>query len=161
MAITGNHKLALLYMMRELLEKTDEDHTLNATELIRLLEGYGFEADRRTIYANVEILQDLGMRKNGIEVVSCPTCGRTDIDLISLANQTEEMVQDIPLDLKVAVMGCVVNGPGEAREADIAICGGKHEGLLLRHGEIIRRVPEEKLLSALREELINWSEGTV
>ena len=107
------------------------------------------------------ILRSLGFRRTGVEVISCPTCGRTEIDLITLANQVEEMVQDIPLDLKVAVMGCVVNGPGEAREADIGICGGKHEGLLLRHGEVIRRVPEEKLLSALREELMNWSEGTI
>jgi (E)-4-hydroxy-3-methylbut-2-enyl-diphosphate synthase len=105
------------------------------------------------------ILRTLGLRRGGIEVVSCPTCGRTEIDLISLANQVEEMVQDIPLDLKVAVMGCVVNGPGEAREADIGICGGKHEGLLLRGGQIIRKVPEDQLLFALREELIHWGEN--
>ncbi len=102
------------------------------------------------------ILRTLGLRKGGIEVVSCPTCGRTRIDLISLANQVETMVQDIPLDLKVAVMGCVVNGPGEAKEADIGIAGGIGEGLLIKKGEIIRKVPEEKLLETLREELQNW-----
>lgn len=102
------------------------------------------------------ILRTLELRRGGIEVVSCPTCGRTEIDLIKLANEVEEMVQDIPLDLKVAVMGCVVNGPGEAREADIGIAGGKHEGLLIRHGEVIRKVPEDQLLAALREELLNW-----
>ena len=102
------------------------------------------------------ILRTLGLRKGGIEVVSCPTCGRTRIDLISLANQVENMVQDIPLDLKVAVMGCVVNGPGEAKEADIGIAGGIGEGLLIKKGEIIRKVPEERLLETLREELLNW-----
>lgn len=102
------------------------------------------------------ILRTLGLRKGGIEVVSCPTCGRTRIDLIRLANQVENMVQDIPLDLKVAVMGCVVNGPGEAKEADIGIAGGIGEGLLIKKGEIIRKVPEDKLLETLREELLNW-----
>jgi len=102
------------------------------------------------------ILRTLGLRKGGIEVVSCPTCGRTRIDLIGLANQVENMVQDIPLDLKVAVMGCVVNGPGEAKEADIGIAGGIGEGLLIKKGEIIRKVPEEQLLDTLREELLNW-----
>ena len=102
------------------------------------------------------ILRTLGLRRGGIEVVSCPTCGRTEIDLIGLANEVEKMVQDIPLDLKVAVMGCVVNGPGEAKEADIGIAGGKHEGLLMRRGEIIRKLPEDQLLPALREELLNW-----
>ena len=100
------------------------------------------------------ILKTLGLRSGGVDVVSCPTCGRTEIDLISLANQVESMVQDIPLDLKVAVMGCVVNGPGEAREADFGIAGGKGAGLLLRGGEILRKVPEEELLDALREELL-------
>ena len=100
------------------------------------------------------ILKTLGLRTGGVEVVSCPTCGRTEIDLISLANQVENMVQDIPLDLKVAVMGCVVNGPGEAREADFGVAGGKGAGLLLRGGEILRKVPEEELLDALREELL-------
>ena len=104
------------------------------------------------------ILRTLGLRKGGIEVVSCPTCGRTKIDLIGLANQVENMVADIPLDLKVAVMGCIVNGPGEAKEADIGIAGGKGEGILIKKGEVIRKVPENELLSTLREELLNWSE---
>ena len=104
------------------------------------------------------ILKTLGLRQGGIEVVSCPTCGRTQIDLIGLANQVENMVADIPLNLKVAVMGCVVNGPGEAKEADIGIAGGKGEGLLIKKGEVIRKVPEDQLLSVLREELLNWSE---
>ncbi len=102
------------------------------------------------------ILKTLGLRKGGIEVVSCPTCGRTKIDLIGLANQVETMVADIPLDIKVAVMGCVVNGPGEAKEADIGIAGGCGEGLLIRHGEIVKKLPEEELLGALREELLHW-----
>lgn len=104
------------------------------------------------------ILRTLGLRKGGIEVVSCPTCGRTQIDLIGLANKVENMVEDIPLNIKVAVMGCVVNGPGEAKEADIGIAGGKGEGLLIKKGEIIRKIPEDQLLHALREELVNWSE---
>lgn len=102
------------------------------------------------------ILRTLGLRKGGIEVVSCPTCGRTRIDLIKLATQVEDMVADIPLDIKVAVMGCVVNGPGEAKEADIGIAGGIGEGLLIKKGEIIKKVPEAELLSTLREELLNW-----
>lgn len=100
------------------------------------------------------ILKSLKLRTGGIEVVSCPTCGRTRIDLIGLANQVESMVSDIKLDARVAVMGCVVNGPGEAREADIGIAGGVGEGLLIKKGEIIRKVPEGELLSALREELL-------
>lgn len=104
------------------------------------------------------ILRTLGLRKGGIEVVSCPTCGRTKIDLIGLANQVENMVADIPLDLKVAVMGCAVNGPGEAKEADIGIAGGIGEGLLIKKGEIIRKVPEEQLLEVLRAELLHWNE---
>lgn len=100
------------------------------------------------------VLRTLGLRKGGIEVVSCPTCGRTRIDLIGLANQVETMVTEFDhLDLKVAVMGCVVNGPGEAREADLGIAGGIGEGLLIRKGEVIRKVPEEQLLQALKEEL--------
>jgi len=102
------------------------------------------------------ILKTLGLRSGGIDVVSCPTCGRTEIDLIGLAEQVEAMVQDIPLDLKVAVMGCVVNGPGEAKEADIGIAGGTGEGLLIKKGEIIKKVPESELLACLREELLNW-----
>ena len=92
------------------------------------------------------------------KLVSCPTCGRTQIDLIGLANQVEEMVADIPLDIKVAVMGCVVNGPGEAKEADIGIAGGKGEGLLIKKGEIVKKVKEEELLETLRQELLHWNE---
>ena len=103
------------------------------------------------------ILKTLGLRKGGIEVVSCPTCGRTQIDLIGLAHQVENMVQEYKLDIKVAVMGCVVNGPGEAKEADIGIAGGKGEGLLIKHGEIIRKLPEDQLLSALKDELDHWT----
>lgn len=104
------------------------------------------------------ILKTLGLRKGGIEVVSCPTCGRTKIDLIGLANQVETMTGEFPdLDIKVAVMGCVVNGPGEAKEADIGIAGGIGEGLLIKKGEIIRKVKEEELLSVLRDELEHWS----
>ena len=103
------------------------------------------------------ILRTLGLRKGGIEVVSCPTCGRTRINLIELANQVENMVADIPLDIKVAVMGCVVNGPGEAQEADIGIAGGVGEGLIIKHGQIDRKVPENQLLSELRKELLNWN----
>ena len=104
------------------------------------------------------ILKTLGLRKGGIEVVSCPTCGRTQIDLIGLANQVERMVEDIPLDIKVAVMGCVVNGPGEAKEADIGIAGGVGTGLLIKKGEIVKKLPEEELLDALRSELLHWNE---
>ena len=102
------------------------------------------------------ILRTLGLRKGGVEVVSCPTCGRTQIDLIGLATKVEKLVEDYPLDIKVAVMGCAVNGPGEAKEADLGVAGGIGEGLLIRKGEIIRKVPEEKLLGALREELDHW-----
>ena len=105
------------------------------------------------------ILRTLGLRKGGIEVVSCPTCGRTRIDLIGLANQVENMVADIPLDIKVAVMGCVVNGPGEAKEADIGIAGGIGEGLIIKHGEVYKKVPESELLESLRYELLHWNEN--
>ena len=104
------------------------------------------------------ILKTLGLRKGGIEVVSCPTCGRTKIDLIALANQVEKMVEDIPLDIKVAVMGCVVNGRGEAKEADIGIAGGIGEGLLIRKGEVVKKVKEDQLLETLRQELLHWNE---
>ena len=97
------------------------------------------------------------MRKGGVEVVSCPTCGRTQIDLIGLASKVEALVEDYPLDIKVAVMGCAVNGPGEAREADLGIAGGRGEGLLIKKGEIIRKVPEDQLLNALKYELDNWT----
>lgn len=102
------------------------------------------------------ILRTLGLRKGGIEVVSCPTCGRTQIDLIGLATKVEKLVEDYPLDIKVAVMGCVVNGPGEAKEADLGIAGGIGEGLLIKRGEIVRKVPEGELLAVLKEELDNW-----
>lgn len=102
------------------------------------------------------ILRTLGLRKGGIEVVSCPTCGRTRIDLIGLAARVEKLVEDYPLDIKVAVMGCAVNGPGEAKEADLGIAGGDGEGLLIKKGEIIRKVPEGELLEALRQELEHW-----
>ena len=118
------------------------------------------------------ILKTLGLRSGGIEVVSCPTCGRTNIDLIPLANQVETMAADFenlnlkvetmvseyPLDIKVAVMGCVVNGPGEAKEADVGIAGGNGEGLLIKKGEVIRKVPEDQLLDTLRYELEHWGE---
>lgn len=103
------------------------------------------------------ILKTLGIRKGGIEVVSCPTCGRTQINLIELANQVESLVEEFPLDIKVAVMGCVVNGPGEAKEADLGVAGGIKEGLIIKHGEVYKKVPEDQLLSALRYELEHWS----
>ncbi len=102
------------------------------------------------------ILKTLGLRKGGISVVSCPTCGRTQIDLIGLAGKVEKMVANYDLDIKVAVMGCVVNGPGEAKEADIGIAGGIGEGLLIKKGEVVRKVPEEQLLDTLEEELKHW-----
>lgn len=104
------------------------------------------------------ILRTLGLRKGGVEVVSCPTCGRTKINLIELANRVETLVADYPLDIKVAVMGCVVNGPGEAREADIGIAGGIGEGILIKKGEVIKKVPEAQLLNVLKEELDHWHE---
>lgn len=104
------------------------------------------------------ILRTLGIRKGGVEVVSCPTCGRTQIDLISLANQVETLVAGYPLDIKVAVMGCVVNGPGEAKEADLGVAGGIGEGLIIKHGEVFKKVPEAELLPALRYELDHWGE---
>ena len=102
------------------------------------------------------ILKTLGLKKGGIDVISCPTCGRTNIDLIGLANAVENMVSGYDLDIKVAVMGCVVNGPGEAKEADIGIAGGIGEGLLIKKGQIIRKVPESELLATLKSELDNW-----
>ena len=104
------------------------------------------------------ILKTLGLRKDGVEIVSCPTCGRTRIDLIGLANQVENMVQDIKAPIKVAVMGCVVNGPGEAKEADVGIAGGIGEGLIIRKGEVVRKVPEADLLSELRKEIYSVME---
>ena len=104
------------------------------------------------------ILRTLGLRTGGIEVVSCPTCGRTQIDLIGLANKVETMVSGYDLDIKVAVMGCVVNGQGEAKEADIGIAGGKGEGIIIKHGQVYKKVPENELLPALKYELDHWSE---
>jgi len=103
------------------------------------------------------ILKTLGLRKGGIEVVSCPTCGRTRIDLITLATEVENLVEQYDLDIKVAVMGCVVNGPGEAKEADIGIAGGVGVGMLIKKGEIIRKVPENELLQVLKDELDHWN----
>ena len=106
-----------------------------------------------------QILKTLNLRTGGIEVVSCPTCGRTSIDLIGLAGQVENMVTEFEhLNLKLAVMGCVVNGPGEAREADLGIAGGDGVGLLIRKGKIIKKVPEADLLGVLREELLHWDQ---
>ena len=104
------------------------------------------------------ILKTLGLRKGGIEIVSCPTCGRTQIDLIGLANKVENLVTSYPLDIKVAVMGCVVNGPGEAKEADLGVAGGKGEGLIIKHGEVFKKAPEDELLAALKYELDHWGE---
>ena len=103
------------------------------------------------------LLKTLDLRKGGIEVVSCPTCGRTKIDLISLANKVEKMAQNYDLDIKVAVMGCAVNGPGEAKEADIGIAGGINEGLLIKKGQVVKKVPESELLATLKYELDNWN----
>ena len=103
------------------------------------------------------ILRILDLRKGGIEVVSCPTCGRTKIDLIGLANKVENLVQAYEhLNIKVAVMGCAVNGPGEAKEADLGIAGGVGEGLLIRHGEVVRKIPEDQFIQALKDELDHW-----
>ena len=107
------------------------------------------------------ILRTLGLRKGGIEVVSCPTCGRTQIDLITLANQVEKLVAQYDLDLRIAVMGCVVNGPGEAREADLGVAGGCGEGLLFKKGKILRKMPEDQLLAALKDELDHWEEERI
>ncbi|HKM34649.1 MAG TPA: flavodoxin-dependent (E)-4-hydroxy-3-methylbut-2-enyl-diphosphate synthase [Lachnospiraceae bacterium] len=104
------------------------------------------------------VLRTLNLRKGGIDVISCPTCGRTNIDLISLANQVETLAAGYPLTIKIAVMGCVVNGPGEAKEADLGIAGGIGEGLLIKRGEIIRKLPESEFIPALKYELDNWSE---
>lgn len=103
-----------------------------------------------------EILKSLDLRKFGVEFISCPTCGRTQIDLIAIANEVEEKCRKLNKNIKVAVMGCVVNGPGEAREADIGIAGGKGEGLLFKKGEIIRKVPENQLIDELMKEIENF-----
>ena len=124
-----------------------------------LLDGIGdtirvsLTADpTQEIYAAKDILKAVGIG-GGVQIVSCPTCGRTGIDLISIAKQVEERTRDITADIKIAVMGCVVNGPGEAREADIGIAGAKGEGIIFKKGEIIRRVPEEKLVDELMSEI--------
>ncbi|MDD5945222.1 MAG: flavodoxin-dependent (E)-4-hydroxy-3-methylbut-2-enyl-diphosphate synthase [Clostridia bacterium] len=105
------------------------------------------------IYAAKEILKSLGLRKFGVEFISCPTCGRTSIDLIKIANEVEDRVKNIDKNIKVAVMGCAVNGPGEAREADIGIAGGHGEGLIFKKGEILRKVPEDRLVEELIKEI--------
>ena len=110
----------------------------------------------REVEAAKLILRTLGLRKGGIEVVSCPTCGRTKIDLIGLASKVEQMAAGYDLDIKLAVMGCVVNGPGEAKEADLGIAGGDGCGVLIKHGEVVKKVAEEELLSTLKYELDNW-----
>ncbi len=110
----------------------------------------------REIEAAKLMLRTLGLRKGGIEVVSCPTCGRTKIDLIGLASKVEQMVAGYDLDIKLAVMGCVVNGPGEAKEADLGIAGGDGCGVLIKHGEVVKKVAEEELLAVLKYELDNW-----
>ncbi len=104
------------------------------------------------------ILRTLGLRQSGIEIVSCPTCGRTQIDLIDLANKVENLASSYDYNIKLAVMGCIVNGPGEAKEADLGVAGGIGEGILIKKGEVIKKVPESELLSCLKEELDNWSE---
>ena len=104
------------------------------------------------------VLKTLGLRQGGIEVVSCPTCGRTQINLIKLANEVEDLVANYDLDIKVAVMGCVVNGPGEAKEADLGVAGGAGVGLLIKKGEVYKKVPEEQLLAELKNELDHWGE---
>lgn len=107
----------------------------------------------REIYLAKDILKVLGLRQGGVELVSCPTCGRTQIDLISIANEVEDKLKDIDKPIKVAVMGCVVNGPGEARDADIGIAGGKGEGLIFRKGEIVRKVKENEIVNELLKEI--------
>lgn len=105
------------------------------------------------VWAAYELLRNLGLRERGVELISCPTCGRCEIDMIPLAETVDKAVREIAEPLKVAVMGCVVNGPGEAREADVGIAGGRGQGLLFRHGEIIKKIPETDLLSELLQEI--------
>lgn len=107
----------------------------------------------KEVYAARDILKSLGLKKDGVRFVSCPTCGRTKIDLIGIAKRAEELLRDCKKNITVAIMGCVVNGPGEAREADIGIAGGKNEGLIFKKGEVIRKVPEGELLSELMKEI--------
>ena len=107
------------------------------------------------VYVAKQILSSLELRKTGVEIVSCPTCGRTKIDLIGLANKVQEEFGDLDKNIRIAVMGCVVNGPGEAKEADIGIAGGDGVGIVIKKGKVIRKVPEDELLHALREEIVN------
>ncbi len=107
----------------------------------------------KEIYAAKDILKVLGMRRQGAELISCPTCGRTRIDMIPIAAEMEERLKNIDKDIKVAVMGCAVNGPGEAREADVGVAGGVGEGLIFKKGKIIRKVPENEIIPALMEEI--------
>ena len=111
----------------------------------------------KEIYAANDILKALGLKKSGVQFVSCPTCGRTRIDLVKIAGEVENRLKDCKKNIKVAVMGCVVNGPGEAKEADLGVAGGIGEGLLIKHGEIVKKLPEDQLLPALKEELDHWS----
>ena len=105
------------------------------------------------IYAAYDIQKVLGLRRTNAEIISCPTCGRTQIDLIPIANRVEELTRNLKKPLKIAVMGCAVNGPGEAREADIGIAGGKGEGLIFKKGEIIRKVREDEIVDELMKEI--------
>lgn len=105
-----------------------------------------------------ELLKTFGLASNAATLISCPTCGRIEIDLISIANEVEEYIQSIKAPIKVAVLGCAVNGPGEAREADIGIAGARGEGLLFRHGEIIRKVPEDVMVEELKKEVDKLAE---
>ena len=107
----------------------------------------------KEVYAGLDLLKAIDLRRGGVRFVSCPTCGRTAIDLIKIAGEVEDKLKNCQKDITVAVMGCAVNGPGEAREADIGLAGGKGVGLIFRKGEIIRRVPENELVQALLEEV--------
>lgn len=111
------------------------------------------------VWAAYEILRSLGLRERGVELISCPTCGRCEIDLIKTAEEVDRQIRHLEKPMKVAVMGCVVNGPGEAREADLGIAGGRGVGLLFKHGEIIKKVPEEMLVATLIEEIEKTKEG--
>ena len=107
----------------------------------------------KEISAGFDILKAIGLKKNAVQIVACPTCGRTKIDLIGLANEVEAALESCEKPIKVAVMGCIVNGPGEAREADIGVAGGDGCGMLFKKGEILRKVPENEIVSALLEEI--------
>lgn len=107
----------------------------------------------KEVFAAMDILKAIGLKNDSPYLIACPTCGRTRIDLVSLAKQVEEKLRDVQKPIKVAVMGCVVNGPGEAREADIGIAGGDGEGLLFKKGQILRKVPEDQLLTELMKEI--------